>query len=147
MKRKIVIALGCIMLTMAAACASNTGANLASTPTPCASSDTVLSGQTTSATTMPNQPTFSPEFQATAEARLMHANPGNPPYPSTGQVTSQLPPCPTNTPLPTSHPKTSQGGMAQSLIAPNQPALSSNKLATTNGRMRSANLGAPTMPD
>lgn len=137
-----------IWIFVLSSCASGPNINDLSptTATPCATSVTILSGQTTSATLMPNQPTFSPEMQATAEARLRQANPGNPPYPGASQAVSQLPPCPTSTPAATPRPQTPQGGFAQGTLAPQMPTFSSDQMATIDARMRLANPGAPTTP-
>jgi len=137
-----------ILIFVISACAGSPNVNDLSTATatPCVNNATILSGQTLSATLMPNQPTFSPEMQATAEARLRQANPGNPPYPSNGQNLSQVPPCPTNTPLATARPQTPQGGFAQGTLAPEMPTFSSDQMATIDARMRLANPGAPTTP-
>ncbi len=149
MKSNLLLVLSSTILMLALTfCGTSTNVTDVATPTAtiCATSVTILSGQTTSATLMPNQPTFSPEMQATAEARLRQANPGNPPYPGTGQVASQLPLCPTNTPLATPRPQTPQGGFAQGTLAPEMPTFSSDQMATIDARMRLANPGAPTTP-
>lgn len=137
-----------VFVVVVTACGNSTNVNgvSTSTPTPCATNQTTLSGQSTFATPMSSQPTFSPEMQATAEARLRQANPGNPPYPGTGQVASQLPLCPTNTPLATLRPQTPQGGFTQGTLAPSQPTFSPEQRATIDARMRFANPGAPTTP-
>ena len=118
-KRQLLCGLFILILT-GSSCVSGPNVNRDSTPTasPCATAFTLPAGQTTFATLSPNQPTFSPEMQATAEARLRQANPGNPPNPAVGPSASQLPPCPTQTPLPTPRPQTPTGGMAQDMRAP-----------------------------
>lgn len=132
------------------ACGNSTNVNgvSTSTPTPCVTNQTTVSGQSTFATPMSNQPTFSPEMQATAEARLRQANPGNPTYPAPGQALTQLPPCPTNTPsaATTVPPQNPGGGIVRATLAPSPFNFSPDQLATANARMQFANPGAPTTP-
>jgi hypothetical protein len=149
MKTKIILDTALIVFLFAiSACGTSIGVNgiSTSTPTPCITTQTNLSGQSTFATPMSSQPTFSPEMQATAEARLKQANPGNSPYPGPGQPVSPLPPCPTNTPSATAQPQVPQGGFAQGTLSPSQPILSPDQIATANARMQLANPGAPTTP-
>lgn len=122
MKFKSLLVIGFVMLSIASGCGITTNERPVSTATPCAPGQTSVSGQSVPVTPMPNQPTFSPEMLATAEARLKQANPGGPT--TSSQVISPLPPCPTNTPLPTLQPQTPQGGSVQATPAPSLLAFS-----------------------
>ena len=110
MKFKLELICGFIILLLGvSSCANNPEVT---SPSPCATAVTLSIGQTTLATLSPDQPTFSPEMQATAEARLRQANPGISPYPGIGQAALPATPCPTNTPLSTPRPQTPTGGVA-----------------------------------
>lgn len=147
MKPWCILVIECMVLVVAViACGNSTNVNSVATPTPtpCVMSQTTISGQSAFATPMSSQPTFSPEMQATAEARLRQANPGTSATPGPAQPVAPLPPCPTNTPTATVQPPASGGGLVQGTLAPNQPILSPEQRATAEARMQLANPGAPT---